>query len=53
MILHGKSNKDIGEEFYIGEATVKTHIHNLFKKLGTANRIEAMLLVNEKMNVKP
>ncbi len=53
MILHGKSNKDIGEEFYIGEATVKTHIHKLFKKLGTANRIEAMLLVNEKMNVKP
>lgn len=49
MILQGKNNKEIGEELFIGEATVKTHIHNLLKKLSAANRVEAILIVKEKM----
>lgn len=49
MILRGKSNKEIGKELFIGDATVKTHIHNLLKKLSASNRVDAILLVKEKM----
>ncbi len=52
MILQGKTNKDIGEELFIGEATVKTHIHNLLKKLSASNRVDAILLVKEKIQEK-
>lgn len=52
MILQGKTNKDIGEELFIGEATVKTHIHNLLKKLSASNRVDAILMVKEKMKAK-
>ncbi len=52
MILKGKSNKEIGEELFIGDATVKTHIHNLLKKLSASKRIDAVLLVKEKMQEK-
>ena len=52
MILKGKSNKEIGEELFIGDATVKTHIHNLLKKLSASKRIDAILLVKEKMQEK-
>ncbi|MBR4024689.1 MAG: response regulator transcription factor, partial [Firmicutes bacterium] len=52
MILQGKTNKEIGEELFIGEVTVKTHIHNLLKKLSASNRVDAILLVKEKMQEK-
>lgn len=52
MILQGKTNKEIGEELFIGDATVKTHIHNLLKKLSASNRVDAILLVKEKIQKK-
>ena len=41
QIVHGKSNKDIGTELAISEATVKTHINNLLSKLGVTDRTQA------------
>jgi two-component system NarL family response regulator len=41
QIVLGKSNKEIGAELDISEATVKTHINNLLGKLGVEDRTQA------------
>jgi len=41
-IIDGKSNDDIASTMFIAVSTVKTHINNLYKKLGVANRKEAI-----------
>lgn len=41
LIVAGKSNKEIGEELHISEATVKTHINNILSKLGVTDRTQA------------
>jgi len=40
LILEGKSNKEIASELFISVSTVKTHINNLYKKLGVSSRDE-------------
>lgn len=40
LIREGKTNKSIAEKLYISEATVKTHVRNVFDKTGSRNRIE-------------
>ena len=35
------SNKQIGDDLYLSVNSVKTHVRNLYKKLGVANRTEA------------
>ena len=42
QIVHGKSNKEIGTELEISEATVKTHINSLLGKLGVTDRTQAV-----------
>jgi two-component system NarL family response regulator len=41
QIVSGKSNKEIGTELDISEATVKTHINSLLSKLGVTDRTQA------------
>jgi DNA-binding NarL/FixJ family response regulator len=41
LIVSGKSNRDIGNELGISEATVKTHINNILSKLGVSDRTQA------------
>jgi len=41
QIVDGKSNKEIGVELDISEATVKTHINSLLSKLGVSDRTQA------------
>jgi two-component system NarL family response regulator len=41
LIVGGKSNKEIGYELSISEATVKTHINNLLSKMGVTDRTQA------------
>lgn len=36
------SNKEISEKLFISEKTVKSHIHNIFRKLKVESRIEAI-----------
>ncbi len=40
-IVGGKSNREIGTELTISEATVKTHINNILGKLGVTDRTQA------------
>lgn len=37
----GRSNKEIGQQLYISENTVKIHVRSILKKLGAACRTEA------------
>lgn len=40
----GKSNGEIGRDLYLSEDTVKTHARRLFRKLGAADRAQAVAL---------
>lgn len=42
VLATGASNKEIGEQLCISVSTVKTHIINIYSKLGVSNRIEAV-----------
>lgn len=42
LIASGAANKEIAGQLYISENTVKTHIANLFQKLGARDRTEAV-----------
>ncbi len=37
----GRSNKEIAAALFISEATVKSHLQNLFAKLGVQDRVGA------------
>ena len=39
---HGRSNAQIGAELFLSEDTVKTHARRLFRKLGAADRAQAV-----------
>ena len=43
LVAHGRSNRAIGEELYIEEETVKTHISNILAKLHLADRTQAAI----------
>jgi DNA-binding CsgD family transcriptional regulator len=42
QIALGKSNKEIAAENFVELSTVKTHINNIYSKLGVNNRSEAI-----------
>lgn len=41
LIVKGRSNKEIGSELKISEATVKSHVNNVLSKLGVTDRTQA------------
>lgn len=43
LVAQGLSNRQIAEQFFIGEATVRTHVGNILNKLHLANRVQATL----------
>jgi DNA-binding NarL/FixJ family response regulator len=40
-LVKGRSNKEIAAALFISEATVKSHLQNLFAKLGVQDRVGA------------
>lgn len=46
-LASGKTNKEIALELFVELSTVKTHINNLYKRLGVDNRKDATLLYNQ------
>jgi DNA-binding NarL/FixJ family response regulator len=51
LIAEGLNNKDIAENLYISEKTVKNHISNIFKKLDINDRVQAAIFAY-KNNIK-
>ncbi len=46
LILQDKTNKEVASEIFVSLSTVKTHINNLYKKLGIQSRDELKRLYN-------
>jgi DNA-binding NarL/FixJ family response regulator len=44
LIAHGLSNAEIGQELYISDTTVKTHVTHIFQKLNLRDRVQAVVL---------
>jgi DNA-binding NarL/FixJ family response regulator len=43
LVAKGQSNREIGEELYISENTVKNHVRNILEKLHLHSRMEAVI----------
>jgi ATP/maltotriose-dependent transcriptional regulator MalT len=47
LIEAGKSNRRIAQELFVTAGTVKSHVNNIYRKLGAANRAEAVTKARE------
>src|SRR5690242_5073741 len=45
LCAQGLTNREIATALYVGVETVKTHLRNVFAKLGLRNRVEATMFV--------
>jgi DNA-binding NarL/FixJ family response regulator len=42
LLADGQTNKEIAAALFVSEATVKTHVENILRKLGVADRTQAV-----------
>ncbi|MBN1876133.1 MAG: hypothetical protein JXA33_18060 [Anaerolineae bacterium] len=47
LIVAGDTNREIADKLFIAISTVKTHINNIYGKLGVSNRVQAVTRANE------
>jgi DNA-binding CsgD family transcriptional regulator len=47
LLLQGRTNAQIGEELYISLNTAKTHIRNIYQKVGVKRRYELLARFND------
>ncbi|WP_194435700.1 LuxR C-terminal-related transcriptional regulator [Vibrio fluminensis] len=52
LLGHGASNLQIADELFVSENTVKTHLHNIFKKINAKNRLQALLWANNNIGLE-
>jgi two-component system NarL family response regulator len=43
LVAEGLNNREIGQRLFVEEKTVKTHLHNIFDKIGVRDRTQAAL----------
>lgn len=51
LIAAGHKNQEISSKLYISELTVKTHINNIYKKLGITSRMQAILYTKKNLEL--
>ena len=44
LMVHGLSNRAIGQKLFIGEETVKTHARGIYRKMEVADRAQAIAM---------
>ncbi len=47
LMARGRSNSEIGDELFISETTVKTHVTHILQKLQLRDRVQAVVLAHE------
>jgi len=47
LVLQGKTNREIEKEFFVSYKTVKSHLYNIYQKMGVKNRLQLMNAVQE------
>ena len=52
-ILEGHTNHDIAQKLRLGEETIKTHVSNIYRKLGVSSRMELALYVASGKLIQP
>ncbi|MFF2622344.1 response regulator [Oerskovia jenensis] len=52
-VARGLSNKEVGDELFLSEATVKSHVRSLLTKVGLTNRVQLVILAYEAGLVRP
>lgn len=43
QVAHGLSNQQVADRVFVSEGTVRTHLRNIYEKLGASNRVELAL----------
>jgi len=51
-LAKGYTNKQISEELFITVGTVKTHLYNIYQKMGVKNRSQAILTLRENNQIE-
>ena len=44
----GKVYKQIAQELQLSVSTIRTHLHNVYKKIGAVDRAQAVLIARER-----
>jgi ATP/maltotriose-dependent transcriptional regulator MalT len=47
LLASGRTNAEIARDLFVALGTVKSHVNNIYRKLGASNRAEAVSKARE------